>query len=95
MMVALAILFAESCQTQESVWNELNSKVGTLYQQGRYVEAEDVAKEALKVAEKTFGTNHPDVATSLNNLAALYRQIGKEDEAEILETRARKIRSKR
>jgi len=32
-----------------------------------------VAKKALQVAEQEVGPNHPDVATSLNNLASLYR----------------------
>jgi len=38
-----------------------------------------------------IGKDHSSVATSLNNLAELYRQIGKEDEAERLEARAKKI----
>ena len=62
--------------------------------QGKYAEAEPLYKRSLKIWEKALGPEHPDVATSLSNLAELYRQIGKEDEAEILETRARKIGSK-
>jgi tetratricopeptide (TPR) repeat protein len=48
-----------------------------LYQQGRYSEAENVAKEALTVAEKAFEPNHPYIGTSLNNLALLYYSQGK------------------
>ena len=52
-------------------------------------------KQALAIMEKALGPNHPNVATVCENMADLYSQIGKEDEAEKLEARARKIRSKR
>ncbi|KPL16079.1 MAG: hypothetical protein AMJ92_13165, partial [candidate division Zixibacteria bacterium SM23_81] len=70
------------------MWKELYSKIVTLHQQGRYGEAAKVAEEALTVAEKTFGPNHPYVATSLNNLAGLYQAQGKYSEAEPLYKRA-------
>jgi hypothetical protein len=38
-------------------------------------------------------TEHPDVATVLENLAVLYRAIGREKEAEQLERRAASIRA--
>ena len=75
-------------QTQETLWNELNAKFITLYQQGRYSEAVKPAKEALTVAENTFGPNHPNFATSLNNLAELYHSQGKYAQAEALHKRA-------
>ena len=40
--------------------------------QKQYPDALSVAEEALKVAEDTFGTDHPKVAISLNNIAELY-----------------------
>ena len=44
-----------------------------LYQsQGRYAEAEPLYQRALAIREKALGPDHPDVGTSLNNLAALY-----------------------
>ena len=36
-------------------------------------EAEPLYQRALAIKEKALGPNHPDVATSLNNLAELYR----------------------
>jgi hypothetical protein len=54
--------------TQESLWHELCARTSTLYQQGRYSEAVTTAEEAIQVAEKTFGKDHPAVAISLNNL---------------------------
>ena len=49
-----------------------NTLVSLLEKQGRYSEAAEVAEEALAVAEKTLGPEHPDVAASLNNLAGIY-----------------------
>ena len=38
--------------------------------QGRYADAEPLYKRALAIREKALGPDHPDVATSLNNLAS-------------------------
>jgi tetratricopeptide (TPR) repeat protein len=42
----------------------------------------------LEIREKLLGKEHPDVATSLNNLASLYYSQGKYAEAEPLYQRA-------
>ena len=39
-------------------------------------------KESLAIYKKMLGDEHPDVADSLNNLASLYKNQGKYDEAE-------------
>ena len=36
-------------------------------------DAEPLHQRALAICEKALGPEHPDVAMSLNNLAALYR----------------------
>ena len=41
--------------------------------QGNYAEAEPLYQRALAIWEKALGAEHPDVATSLNNLAGFYR----------------------
>jgi tetratricopeptide (TPR) repeat protein len=65
------------------------SRLTNLYDdQGRYAEAELLYKRSLTIAEKTLGPDHPDVATSLNNLAALYRAQGRYAEAEPLSKRS-------
>lgn len=92
--VILGISFVVPTYAQEILWDELNTKVITLHQQGRYSEAATVAEEALKVAEETFGADHPDVAQSLNNLAALYQDQGKYAQAEPLYKRALAIMEK-
>jgi len=61
----------------EVEWEELNDKATTLYQQGQFSKAIHASKEALKAAENTFGSDHANVATTMNNLALLYNEQGK------------------
>jgi tetratricopeptide (TPR) repeat protein len=61
--------------------------------QGRYAEADSLYKRALAIWEKAFGPDDLNVATVLENMAELYRKMGKGDEAERADARARKIRS--
>ncbi len=44
--------------------------------------------------EKNLPTGHPDIASSLKNLAGLYREQKRYAEAEELEARAESIRAK-
>lgn len=59
-----------------------------LYRAGNYGRAVVVAKKALQVGETNAGKNHPDAATSLNNLARLYDTQGQYAQAEPLYKRA-------
>ena len=79
---------------EEVEWEELNDKATTLYQQGRFSKAICAGKEALKVAENTFGSDHANVATTMNNLALLYNEQGKYAEAEPLYKQALEIGKK-
>ncbi len=62
--------------------------------QGHFAEAEPLYQRALAVYEKALGPEHPDVATSLENYAALLRETEREDRAEEMEARAKAIRAK-
>jgi tetratricopeptide (TPR) repeat protein len=75
-------------------WDALNQEVLELYRAGQYDRALVVAKKALDIAEKSTYPNHPSVATSLNNLAELYRAQGQYAQAEPLYKRALAIREK-
>ena len=44
-------------------------------------EAIELYKQALLIDEKTIGKEHPDYATHLNNLAGVYVNQGKYDDA--------------
>jgi Tfp pilus assembly protein PilF len=59
--------------------------LGTLYlDHGKYAEAEPLLKRALASREKALEADHPDVATSLENLGSLYRKKEKPAKAEPL-----------
>jgi len=92
--IAIPTAVDRVADAQEALLRELYNKSGVLYQQGQYSEAAKVAEEALTVSEKTFGSNHPYVAVSLNNLALVYQSQGKYAEAESNHKRSLKIREK-
>ncbi|MGB3517545.1 MAG: tetratricopeptide repeat protein, partial [Elainellaceae cyanobacterium] len=71
--------------------DRLNQQVIQLNQQGRYSEAIPLAQQALAIRETALGETHPNVATSLNNLAALYRAQGNYAAAEPLSQRSLSI----
>ena len=61
---------------------------------GDYAKAEPLYKEALEICQKVLGREHPDTATSLNNLAGLYMAMGDYAKAEPLFKEALEIRQK-
>ena len=59
--------------------------LGRFYKgQGLYAQAEPWFEQCISIAQARFGSNHPDVATSQNNLALLYKSQGRYHEAESL-----------
>lgn len=56
--------------------------------------SESLLKRSLEMREATLGSDHPDIAQSLNNLAALYNDRKQYDKAEPLYERALQIRLK-
>jgi tetratricopeptide (TPR) repeat protein len=61
-------------------------------QKGLYSEAEPLSHQALALYRELLGERHPQVATSLNNLAELYRVQGRYAEAEPLYIQALELR---
>jgi tetratricopeptide (TPR) repeat protein len=59
----------------------------------QYLRAKLFYQRALKIWEKALGPEHPDVAKCLKNYANLLRKMGRPDEAEPLEARAKAIRA--
>jgi tetratricopeptide (TPR) repeat protein len=55
-----------------------------LKQRAQYAEAEELYQRALSIREKVLGSEHPYIATTLNDLALLYYSQGKYAEAEPL-----------
>ncbi len=69
----------------------LNEHALTLYEIGRYDEAEPLYREALEITRETLGARHPEYAGSLNNLAGLLEATGRYAEAEPLYREALEI----
>ena len=69
-------------------WKKFNGEALAFYEQGRYDQGVEAAKKAVQAAEKVRGPEHPDVATSLNNLGLLYDAQGQYAQAELLYKRS-------
>ncbi|QQE65135.1 hypothetical protein GFS31_18200 [Leptolyngbya sp. BL0902] len=62
----------------------INAQGVELYEAGRFDEAEPLFQESLRILGGLLGDSHPDVASSLNNLASTYQAQGRYGEAELL-----------
>ncbi len=82
------MLDPQSGRAQTDNLDALNRQVVQLYQNGEYAKATEVAKRALALAESELGPHHPEVGTTLNNLAGLYHYQGRTAEAEPLYKRS-------
>ncbi len=87
---------AQIAQAEDSLEreNQLEQQFLRLYRAGQYQDAIAIGQEVLSIREQELGANHPHIATSLNNLAALYQIMGRYTEAEPLFQRALSIREK-
>jgi len=65
----------------------LNEQMVKAYRQGKYPQAIELGKRALKIRQQVLG-DHPKTATSLNNLALLYNSMGNYARAEPLYLKA-------
>ena len=70
----------------------LDTKVVRLYREGLYADAERVARESLALREAS-DPDHPDMAKSLNNLAAMLHAQGRYAEARPLYERSIDIKA--
>ncbi|MBE8968722.1 tetratricopeptide repeat protein [Nostocales cyanobacterium LEGE 12452] len=72
----------QSAQLAEA--KRLEQQAEKLSNEGKYGEAIPLVERVLAIRKQTLGDEHPDVATSLNNLAFLYREQGHYKRAEPL-----------
>ena len=91
LIAIMATSFTLTTSAQEDLYKKLNKKLESLYKGGRTEEAIEVAKEALKVAEETYGKKHPYVSVSLNNIALLYITDEQYEKAEEFYDRSLKL----
>ncbi|MGD9800944.1 MAG: tetratricopeptide repeat protein, partial [Parvularculaceae bacterium] len=69
-------------------WERVNAEVVRLHQAGDYAAATVKAEEALRLAEKAFGPDHPSTLASAYNLAGLYQTQRRFAESEALYLRS-------
>src|SRR5450631_314873 len=65
-------------------WNQQKQAGRKAYEQGRYVEAEALGRQALDLVQRTYSAESPEVAGCLNDLAVAYSALGKYGAAEDL-----------
>jgi tetratricopeptide (TPR) repeat protein len=95
-VVLIFLLLAETIplRAQEEAWKKLDAQAEKLLKEARYAEALEAAKEALKVAENTFGAETLNAAAALNRLGEVCEKQGNYADAETLLQRALSIREK-
>jgi len=54
----------------------LNNLASVYKNMGNYKEAITIYNRALSLTEKVLGTDHPEAALALNNLASVYAAMG-------------------
>ncbi len=72
----------------------LNNLARLYKTQGNYAQAEPLLRRALAIREKVLGSEHPDVASVLENYAVLLHRLNRHAKADKMEARAQAIRAK-
>ena len=62
--------------------------------QRQYTRAGPLYRMSLSISEKALGPDHPTIASSLLNYAAVLRELDRAAEAEAMEVRAKLIQAK-
>lgn len=85
----------DELKDQPVIQARLMDTIGTIYQSlGLYDSAAPLLEAALKIRQKNLGDEHPDLATSLNDLAGLLYYKGEYEVAEPLFRKALEMRRK-
>ena len=69
----------------------LNNRAARAYRRGDADVSERLYRRALRVKERSFSAQHPEVAVTLNNLGVLYKALGRLPEARAAYERALRI----
>lgn len=93
-IAALLLLCLPTAAAQLSHWGEVTTAELQLYNQGKYAEALPLAQQALRIAETSYGPQDRRVPTSLNNLAAVLKELNRYTDAEPLYQRAAALNEK-
>lgn len=72
LVLAISLSPAVRADTRSPDWQDLDARAERLFQQGKYPEAETLAKEELALAEAAFGVDSSEVASRLDRLGEVY-----------------------
>jgi tetratricopeptide (TPR) repeat protein len=89
--VSAIIREADKCEIEDPPAWLMNELSIFLSARAAYAEAEPLKRRVLKIFESSLGTDHPEVAAALNNLAQLLQDTNRLKEAEPLMRRALQI----
>ncbi|CAN9176515.1 unnamed protein product [Alternaria alternata] len=78
---------------EERLWLVLKC-AATLYNEGRWEEAEELQVQVMETMKRVLTDEHPDTLTSMGNLASTYRNQGRWKEAEELEVQVMQTRKR-
>jgi tetratricopeptide (TPR) repeat protein/DNA-binding XRE family transcriptional regulator len=88
----LAVVIEEYNLSLQEAAQLLNKAGWYLVGRALYAQAEPLLQRALTIRERVLGLEHPDTASTLNNLAVLYFYQGRYEQAEQLLLRALVVR---
>ena len=88
----IGIILFSSFSLKAQSWKEVNDSLLYYYNNNDFNNAAIVGEKALTIAQKEFGELHADFATSLNNLASVYKKLSQYEKAELLFKKAVNIR---
>ena len=83
-ILLLNFLFISTVLGQSSELMNMYYKTNEFWDKGDYQTAIQWAEKALTLAENEFGIQHKTYTVFLNNLAGLYRSLGRYEQAEPL-----------
>lgn len=83
-VVLLAVGPASTLADASVDLSALSQRIVKLIDEAKYSEAMPLAVRALALAERMYGSNHPEVGIAANNLAEIYEALGRYAEAEPL-----------
>ncbi len=92
-LLSWSFVFLSFCVSAQT-WKELNDSLSYFYKNGDFEKGIIIGEEAVTLAKKEFGENHPRYATSLNNLAGLYSNLSQYEKAESMYIRAKDLYKK-
>ena len=92
--VLTLLLLIPSCTRNLDDAEKLKQKVIELSDAGKYSEAIPFAEKELAIKEKVLGSNHIDIAQSVDKMAALHFVLGDFAEAEAFLKRSEEIKKK-